>query len=137
VKTIIGSHSTRRDWRRRPVLSYRLIMTRTLFMIILGSILSSLAIGQGVPPSHESSNAPIALSRQTGALRIGVVGMVHGHVEGILSKTTKQDNITIVGIVETDQVLFKRLADNISWTPACALIRLRKCSTPRSLRPLA
>jgi len=80
-------------------------------MIILGSILSSLAIGQGVPPSHESSYAPIALSRQTGALRIGVVGMVHGHVEGILSKTTKQDNITIVGIVETDQVLFKRLAD--------------------------
>lgn len=43
-------------------------------------------------------------------LRIGVVGFSHGHVHGILGSAAARDDLVIVGVVETDDALFERLA---------------------------
>lgn len=49
----------------------------------------------------------ITLSAQTKPLRVGVVGLTHTHVHGILGRP-KDDRIQIVGIVEPDRVLAER-----------------------------
>ncbi len=54
--------------------------------------------------------APIQFSTNTGPLRIGVVGMVHGHVEGLLWADKDRKDIEIVGIYEPNRALFDRLA---------------------------
>lgn len=50
------------------------------------------------------------LSTQTGPLRIGVVGLVHGHVEGLLWQAGHRDDLKIVGIYEPNRSVFDRLA---------------------------
>lgn len=47
-------------------------------------------------------------SKEERPLRVGVVGLVHGHVHWILNNE-KQSNIEIVGIVEPNRVLAQRL----------------------------
>ena len=54
--------------------------------------------------------APIRISTATGPLRIGVVGLVHGHVEGLLWRARQGDGLVIVGVSEPDRALFDRLA---------------------------
>ena len=44
-------------------------------------------------------------------LRIGIAGMSHGHVEGLLASARDREDLVIVGVWETDEVLFKRLAE--------------------------
>jgi len=56
-----------------------------------------------------STTAP-KRSTKTGPLRLGVVGLVHGHVEGLLAQARQRDDIKIVGIYEPNRVLFDRLA---------------------------
>lgn len=53
---------------------------------------------------------PVRFSEATGPLRVGVVGLVHGHVEGLLWQGTHRSDIKIVGICEPDRALFDRLA---------------------------
>jgi predicted dehydrogenase len=60
--------------------------------------------------ASEPAIAPIVYSTGKGPLRIAIVGLVHGHVEGLLWQATQRADITIVGIYEPDRPLFDRLA---------------------------
>jgi len=55
---------------------------------------------------------PVAIkySKATGPLRIGIIGMVHGHVEGLLWQASQRTDIQIVGIAEPNRAVFDRLA---------------------------
>lgn len=50
------------------------------------------------------------MGRSAQPLRLGVVGLVHGHVEGLLWQARRRDDLTIVGVYEPDRSLFRRLA---------------------------
>jgi len=66
---------------------------RTLFLFLLGSVAAiSCATAQPAP------------------IRVAIVGLVHGHVEGFLSALPKQQGIELVGIAEPDQALAARYA---------------------------
>jgi predicted dehydrogenase len=60
-------------------------------------------------PASTADAMPI-FSQETGALRIGVIGLVHGHVEGLLWNGTHRDDLKIVGVCDPDRALFDRLA---------------------------
>ena len=66
----------------------------------------------------ETQPGPIAYSRQSGALRIAIVGLVHGHVEGLLWQAGQRDDIEIVGIWEPSQALFDRMAAKYKLAPS-------------------
>jgi glucose-fructose oxidoreductase len=57
---------------------------------------------------------------QTGnpPLRIGVVGLTHGHVAGFFDTALKRSDIQIVGIAEPDRQLFERYAQQRQLDPA-------------------
>lgn len=57
-------------------------------------------------------------STQTGPLRIAVIGLVHGHVEGLLWQATQNADIKIVGVYDPDRALFDRLAAKYKLDPA-------------------
>lgn len=59
------------------------------------------------PPKDES---PTRHSARTGPLRIAIIGMVHGHVEGLLWNSKNRDDIELVGVYEPNRALFDRLA---------------------------
>lgn len=46
----------------------------------------------------------------TSPLRIVAIGLVHGHVEGLLDSARRRDDLELVGIWEPDVALFARLA---------------------------
>lgn len=52
----------------------------------------------------------LQIGRRAQPLRLGVVGLVHGHVEGLLWQARRRDDLTIVGVYEPDRSLFRRLA---------------------------
>ena len=52
----------------------------------------------------------VAYSQNTGPLRIVVVGLVHGHSEGLLWNAKNRDDIDLVGVYEPNEALFDRLA---------------------------
>lgn len=70
--------------------------------------------------AHEPASAPpaptappvraVQHSTQTGPLRIGIIGLVHGHVEGLLWQASQRSDVVIVGIAEPDRALFDKLA---------------------------
>jgi len=64
-----------------------------------------------VPPAFKPST-------QTGPLRIAVIGMVHGHVEGLLWRAANKDDVKIVGVFEPNKALFERLAAKYKLDPA-------------------
>ncbi|HLP84646.1 MAG TPA: Gfo/Idh/MocA family oxidoreductase [Phycisphaerales bacterium] len=75
-------------------------------LITLASLIAPLsARAQQQPPT-----APVKFSTNTGPLRIGIIGLVHGHVEGLLWQASQRSDITIVGIAEPNRALFDRLA---------------------------
>ncbi len=51
-------------------------------------------------------------------LRIGVVGLVHGHVAGFFNSALKRSDIQIVGIAEPDRTLFDKYAARYHLAPA-------------------
>lgn len=57
-------------------------------------------------------------STQTGPLRIAIIGLVHGHVEGLLWQASQRSDITIVGIAEPNRELFDRLAAKYKLDPS-------------------
>ncbi len=68
-------------------------------------------LSAGAEPARAATDAaPVRRSTQTGPLRIAVVGMVHGHVEGLLWRAMQGEGVKIVGVYETDRALFDRLA---------------------------
>ena len=44
-------------------------------------------------------------------LRVGIIGVVHGHVHGFLGDAMKRSDIHMVGLVEEDNVLLEKYAD--------------------------
>jgi glucose-fructose oxidoreductase len=51
-------------------------------------------------------------------LRVGVVGLTHGHVSGFLTANAKRPDIQIVGIAEPDRRLFDKYAQQFQLAPA-------------------
>ena len=47
-------------------------------------------------------------------LRVGVVGLVHGHVEGFFQHNLHRSDIQIVGIADSNQPVFARYAKQFS-----------------------
>lgn len=58
------------------------------------------------------------LSVTAAPLRIGVVGLEHGHVAGFFSNNLKRSDIEILGIAEPDRALFDRYANQYHLDPA-------------------
>jgi len=96
-------------------------------LIVLMSIAFSadMAVGNG---DGAASAAPpgVRVSQESGPLRIGIVGLVHGHVEGLLWNASKRDDIKIVGIYEPNAALFDRLAAEYKIDPALRFDSLEK-----------
>lgn len=84
-------------------------------VFLLGSFAST---GLGSPPEATgTAKASLRLSTATGPLRIGIVGLVHGHVEGLLWQASQRKDLQIVGIFEPDRALFDRLAAKYKLDP--------------------
>lgn len=77
-----------------------------------------------LPATGRSGGAPEAppvgpkYSTQSGPLRIGIIGMLHGHVEGLLWQSGQRSDLKIVGIAEPDRAVFDRLAAKYHLDPA-------------------
>ncbi|MBB5353277.1 putative dehydrogenase [Haloferula luteola] len=50
--------------------------------------------------------------------RIGIAGMTHGHVAGLLSRARERDDLEIVGVWEPDTELFNRYARHYGLDPS-------------------
>lgn len=100
---------------------YAVRMTR-LFLLIL-VVLGLASAGAGEIASEPES---VRISQASGPLRIGIVGLVHGHVEGLLWNASKRDDIKIVGIYEPNTALFERLAAKYNVDPAIRFDSLEK-----------
>lgn len=70
------------------------------------------------PPPKPSAAPDTAFSRNTGPLRVGIIGLRHGHVEGLLAQPSRRQDVTIVGIAESDRAIFDRLAARYKLDPA-------------------
>lgn len=87
-----------------------------LALLTLVPLVTVLASAE--PPAPSPAPSPIKLSQRTGPLRIGIIGMSHGHVEGLLWNSTQRSDIQLVGIAEPDRALFDRLAAKYKLDPA-------------------
>lgn len=83
-----------------------------VFLFMLGFCVS-LCADQQTPSLNEGTR----FSKQTGPLRIGIIGMVHGHVEGLLWRAKEHEDVQIVGIYEPNRALFDRLAEKYKLDP--------------------
>ncbi len=93
-------------------------MQRTLTLAALACTLA-LFVGCGASGPHDTGEAtPFQPSKRDGPLQIGVVGLVHGHVEGLLWQARERDDLTIVGVYEPDRALFDRLASKYGLDPS-------------------
>ena len=72
----------------------------------------SLFAPSATPPSAGHKNTPDAPP-----LRVAVVGLVHGHVEGFLAHNLHRSDIQIVGITDPDKQLFDRYGRQFSIDP--------------------
>ncbi len=77
---------------------------RTLWALALIPIAAGAAL-----PAQSPAAAP---------LRIGVVGLVHGHVAGFFNSALKRSDVQIIGIAEPDRTLFDKYADRYHLDPA-------------------
>jgi len=85
-------------------------MTRwTIAAAFLAATIALIASAQTPTPAHDA-RPPVKFSRENGPLRIGVVGMSHGHVEGLLWAAANRDDVVITGVYEPDRALFDRFA---------------------------
>ncbi len=97
----------------------------TLFRaIVLASLFASAVAGQTAP-----SSSP---------LRIGIAGLVHGHVSGFLQQNQHRSDIQIVGIAETDKKLSEFIERRNSASLRTSSSRMsRTCSTRPSHKPFS
>ena len=66
----------------------------------------------------------IAENSPTAPLRIGIVGLVHGHVGGFLAANRHRADIEIVGVAEPDQKLAETIADRYGLDRSLLFTRL-------------
>lgn len=91
------------------------MMLTRLGLILLGAVvLAGLVSCAGSPAGRAGRKAEgvtgVRYSTATGPLRIGIVGMSHGHVEGLLWAASQRRDLVIVGVYEPNRALFDRLA---------------------------
>lgn len=55
---------------------------------------------------------------QAAPLRVGIVGLVHGHVHGFLAQSRHSPEIDIVGIAEPDRQLLSQAGDKYGFAPS-------------------
>ncbi|HEX4749985.1 MAG TPA: Gfo/Idh/MocA family oxidoreductase [Bryobacteraceae bacterium] len=72
-----------------------------MFRSKFGLTLAALFVLIGAPAPSPAQEAPF---------RIGVAGLVHGHVGGFFNQALKRPDVQIVGIAEPDRALFDRYA---------------------------
>jgi predicted dehydrogenase len=65
-----------------------------------------------------NAQTPTTRSTATGPLRLGIIGMVHGHVEGVLWASSQREDLVIVGIAEPDKTVFDKFAAKYRLDPA-------------------
>jgi glucose-fructose oxidoreductase len=99
------------------------LLTRRLILRGSGiSILSMLLFGSSLACA-ESGPAP---------LRVAIVGLVHGHVEGFLSQLQRRRDVDLVGVAEPDPALQAKyqqkyaLADNLFFKDMAKMIEARR-----------
>jgi len=81
-------------------------MLRFLTAILLSSFLfCTIALAQTSPPLSQSP------------LRVGIVGLVHGHVHGFLEQYRHSPEIEIVGVAEPDRQLLNAAAARYGFMP--------------------
>lgn len=93
-------------------------MTRLLLGAVMALAVTTFARGTAPAPPEGQSPAARLVSKETGPLRIGIVGMVHGHVEGLLWQASKRTDLVIVGVYEPDRAVFDRLAAKYGLSPS-------------------
>lgn len=81
---------------------FRILTSALVFILMFSGI--SLAQAAGTP-----TKAP---------LRVGIVGLVHGHVHGFLEQSRHSPEIEIVGIAEPDQQLLSQAAQRYGFDRA-------------------
>ena len=65
-------------------------------------------------PLNQCQNSP---TQSPAPLRVGIVGLVHGHVQGFFEHSLHSPVIEIVGIAEADQSLSSRYAKQYAFDP--------------------
>lgn len=93
----------------RVALAAVLILMASMTAVAGEDSRSGAGAGRGAPP---------VFSKGTGPLRIGIIGLVHGHVEGLLWQASQRTDIQIVGIAEQDRDLFDRMAAKYTLDPS-------------------
>jgi len=78
------------------------IMTHVFISALL---LGAISFGQSSAQAHPP-------------LRVGIVGLVHGHVHGFLGQYRHSPEIDIVGVAEPDQQLLSKAASRYGFDPA-------------------
>jgi glucose-fructose oxidoreductase len=58
--------------------------------------------------------SPVLYAAEPTPLRVGIAGLVHGHVDGFFANSAHRPEITIVGISDPDRSLFDRYAKKFS-----------------------
>jgi len=74
-----------------------------LVLLLVAALMSSPACSQ--PPQQTAASAP---------LRVGIAGLVHGHVGGFLNQNRNRADIQIVGVAEADAKLSDFIASKFS-----------------------
>lgn len=85
-----------------------------LVLVCLGCASTARPSTEGRSPARQS---PL-FSKQTGPLRIGIIGLTHDHVHGLLWNASRRDDIVIVGIAEPNRDLFDRRAAKYKLDPS-------------------
>ncbi len=88
----------------------------SLAALISVSIIALTAHAQ--PEAARPAHEPTPREINPAPLRIGIIGMVHGHVEGLLGQAAQRTDLSIVGIYEPDRAVFDRLAAQYKLDPA-------------------
>ena len=110
--------------RRRPFAKpfrigvYRNFMKPLVLIALAAAAFALLGLTTHASPPEPKSINPTVFSKGTGPLRLGIVGLVHGHVEGLLWQASQRTDIQIVGVYEPDRVLFNKLATKYKLDPS-------------------
>lgn len=88
----------------------------TALMFLLATLL--MACATPLQRHHGAAASPIVHSLNTGPLRIGIAGLTHGHVEGLLWQASQRSDLQIVGIAEPNRALFEKLATKYKLDPS-------------------
>ena len=81
-----------------------------MFRLIAAIFLAALF---AAPHADSQSTAPVHAP-----LRVGIVGLVHGHVHGFLGQSLHSPEITIVGVAEPDKQLLAQSAARYGFAPS-------------------